>query len=72
MANQSPKKGVLSGYKTYIVSALTVVTAVAAYLVGEPVPGTEEVLTLPQLVQLVATAVLASTIRSGVKNDTKK
>lgn len=66
MSDLSPKKGFLSGYKTYIVSALTVVTAIAAYLVGEPVPGSEEVLTLPALAQLVVTAILAATIRNGI------
>lgn len=66
MASNSPKKGFLSGYKTYIVSALTVVSAIAAYLVGEPVPGSEEVLTLPALAQLVVTAILAATIRNGI------
>jgi len=72
MASNSPKKGFLSGYKTYIVSGLTIVSAVAAYLVGEPVPGSEEVLTLPALVQLVTTAILAATIRKGVKDDSQK
>jgi len=71
-SSNSPKKGFLSGYKTYIVSALTVVSAAAAYLVGEPVPGSEGVLTLPALAQLVVTAILAATIRSGVKNDSQK
>lgn len=64
----SPKKGFLSGYKTYVVSALTVVAAIAAYAVGEPVPGSEEVLSLGELASLVVTSILASTVRHGVRN----
>lgn len=66
MSNNSPKSGILAGYKTYIVAALTVIAAVLAYLVGEPVPGSEAVLSLPDLAQLVVTASLAATLRAGV------
>lgn len=70
--SNSPKKGFLSGYKTYIVSALTVISAVAAYAVGDTVPGSEQVLDLPALAQLVVTAILAATIRNGVKADSEQ
>jgi precorrin-4 methylase len=49
----------LSGYKTYIVAGVTVVGAVAAYLVGDA--------TLPDTIQLVITAVLGATLRNGIK-----
>lgn len=49
----------LAGYKTYITAAVTVVGAVAAYLTGEAELG--------NTIQLVVTAVLAATIRNGVK-----
>lgn len=47
-----------AGYKTYIVAAVSVLTAVAAYLVGD--------LSLAAAVQTVITAVLAATLRHGV------
>lgn len=48
----------LKGYKTYIVAAVAVVSAVAAYLVGD--------VSLAAAVQAVITAVLAATLRHGV------
>ena len=48
----------LSGYKTYITAAVTVIGAVAAYLTGDAELGAT--------IQLVVTAVLAATIRNGV------
>jgi len=51
--------GKLSGYKTYIVAALTVLGAVASYLIGD--------VALADAAQLVVTAVLGATIRAGVK-----
>ena len=47
-----------SGYKTYIVAAVAVIGAVAAYLVGDA--------TLPDTIQLVVTAVIGATIRNGI------
>jgi hypothetical protein len=49
----------LSGYKTYIVAGVTVIGAVAAYLVGDA--------PLPDTIQLVITAVLGATLRNGIK-----
>jgi hypothetical protein len=63
----TPKQGFLSGYKTYIVAGLTILAAVAAYAVGEPVPGASEALSLPDLVQLVVTALLGTTLRAAIK-----
>ena len=50
----------LKGYKTYIVAGVTVIGAIAAYLVGDA--------TLQATIQLVVTAVLGATIRHGVAN----
>jgi precorrin-4 methylase len=49
----------LFGYKTYIVAGVTVIGAVAAYLVGDA--------TLQDTIQLVITAVLGATLRNGIK-----
>jgi len=46
------------GKKTYIVAAVSVISAVASYLVGD--------LALADAAQLVLTAVLGATIRHGV------
>ena len=54
----------LSGYKTYILSGVTVIGAVAAYLVGDA--------TLNATVQLVVTAFLGAFIRHGVTAATAK
>lgn len=48
----------LKGYKTYITAAVTVIGAVAAYLVGDA--------TLSATIQLVVTAVLGATIRNAI------
>lgn len=48
----------LSGYKTYITGAAAIASAVALYASGTD--------TLPEMVQLVITALLAMFIRSGV------
>lgn len=48
----------LSGYKTYIFAGITVITAVATYLVGEA--------SLADTIQVVVTAVLGVTIRHGI------
>lgn len=47
-----------SGYKTYIVAAVAILTAVGAYLVGD--------LPIADAAQAVLTAILAATIRNGV------
>jgi len=51
----------LSGYKTYITAGVTVISAVAGYLVGD--------LAMADAAQLVVTAVLGATIRSGVSSE---
>ena len=48
------------GYKTYILAVVTVVGAVAAYLVGDS--------TLNSTVQLVVTALMGAFIRNGIAN----
>lgn len=52
----------LSGYKTYIVSAMGILGFIASYLTGE--------IALPAAAQGILTAVLGMTIRSGI-NATK-
>lgn len=54
----------LSGYKTYITAGVAVVSAVAMYLTGED--------TLAQAIQLVVTAILGATIRSGITTEASK
>jgi len=48
----------LKNKKTYIVAGVTVISAIAAYLVGDA--------TLADTIQLVVTSVLAATIRKGI------
>lgn len=48
----------LAGYKTYIVAGVAVISAVAAYLVGD--------LALADAAQLVLTAILGATVRKGI------
>ena len=48
----------LKGYKTYIVGGVTVISAVAAYLVGDADVATT--------IQLCVTAVLSMTVRAGI------
>jgi hypothetical protein len=48
-----------AGYKTYITAGVAVISAVAAYLVGDA--------TIMQAAQLVFTALLAAFVRNGVK-----
>ena len=48
----------LSGYKTYIMAAVGVITAVAMYLTGQD--------TLPQAIQLAITSILGATVRSAI------
>lgn len=48
----------LKGYKTYVTAAVTVIGAVAAYLVGD--------VGLADTIQLVVTAVLGATIRNAI------
>jgi hypothetical protein len=54
----------LKGYKTYITAGVAVISAVAAYLVGD--------VNLADTAQIVLTSILGVTIRSGIKNDVKK
>lgn len=51
----------LKGYKTYIAAALGIITAAAAYLTGDA--------TLGEALELGFGAVMAATIRSGIKSD---
>lgn len=55
-----PLWGKLSGYKTYIVAAIGVISAIASYLTGDVSP--------QQAGQLILTAVLAATVRHGMSN----
>lgn len=48
-----------AGYKTYITAGVAVVSAVAAYLVGDA--------TLMQSAQLVFTALLGAFVRNSIK-----
>lgn len=54
----------LKGYKTYVTAGVAVIAAVAAYLVGD--------VGLADTIQIVVTAVLGATIRSGVTSEAKK
>jgi uncharacterized membrane-anchored protein len=47
-----------AGYKTYIVAAVAVISAVASYLVGDA--------SVADTAQLVLTAVLGATVRHGI------
>jgi len=47
-----------AGYKTYIVAAVAVLSAVATYFVGDA--------SLADTAQLVLTAVLGATLRAGI------
>jgi hypothetical protein len=49
----------LAGYKTYITAGVAVISAVAAYLVGDA--------DLMQTANLVFTALLAAFVRNGIK-----
>lgn len=53
----------LSGYKTYITAGLAVISAIAGYLTGDA--------TLSEAAQLAFTAIMAATVRAGIKADTK-
>lgn len=48
----------LKGYKTYVVGALGVISAVASYLVGD--------ISLAQAAQLAFTAVIGMALRSAI------
>jgi len=52
------------GYRTYILAGVAVISAVAGYLVGD--------LSVTEASQLVLTAVLGATIRSGVNTAAEK
>lgn len=47
-----------SGYKTYILTGVTVISSVASYLVGD--------ITLAAAAQLIVTALIGATIRHGI------
>jgi hypothetical protein len=51
----------LKGYKTYITAGLAILTAAATYLTGEA--------TLGEALQLGFGAIMAGTIRKGIKAD---
>lgn len=48
----------LKGYKTYITAAVTIIGAVAAYLVGD--------VAAADAAQLVLTAILGATVRNAI------
>jgi len=48
----------LAGYKTYVTAAVTVITAMAAFLIGDA--------TLIDTAQLIVPAILGATIRHGI------
>ncbi len=52
-----------SGYKTYILAGVTVISSVAAYLVGD--------VNLQATVQLVVTALMGAFLRSGINTAAK-
>lgn len=54
----------LKGYKTYIAAGLTSLTALAGYLTGD--------FSLAVAVQMAVTAVLSSTLRSGMNTAAEK
>lgn len=54
----------LKGYKTYIMGGVAIITAVAAYLVGD--------VSLADTAQLVLTSVLGMTIRNGITTEATK
>lgn len=56
--------GKLAGKKTYIASAIGILSAVAGYLTGDIV--------LADAVQLVLTALLGATVRHGISEGAKK
>ncbi|HEY2032085.1 MAG TPA: hypothetical protein VGH02_00210 [Rhizomicrobium sp.] len=53
----------LSGYKTYIAGALTILGALSGYLTGN--------LAVAQAINLVVPAVLAMTVRNGISKTAK-
>ena len=52
------------GYKTYIMGGVTIISAAAAYLVGD--------ISIADAAQLVITAVLGMTVRAGITTEVKK
>jgi len=54
----------LSGYKTYILGGVTIIGAIAAYLVGDT--------SLADAIQLAITAALGMTVRAGVATEANK
>src|ERR1044072_2981214 len=54
----------LSGYKTYIAAAISIIAALASYFTGE--------IMLGMLLQIIVTAVLGALVRSGIAGQTKK
>lgn len=56
--------GKLKGYKTYIVAGLTIVGAIAGYLIGDT--------SLTDALQVIVPAVLGITIRNGITTEAQK
>lgn len=56
-------QGILSGKKTYITAVMAIIGTIASYLAGD--------VAIADAAQLILTAVLGVTIRSGIKTDTK-
>lgn len=55
-------RNALRGKKTYLTALVSVLSAIAAYLVGD--------LSIPEAAQIVLTAVLGATLRSGMTTET--
>ncbi len=53
----------LSGYKTYLIAGAAIITAIANYLAGD--------MSLAETIQLVVTAAMGATIRSGINTAAK-
>jgi len=53
-----PSPGVLKGYKTYVLAAIGLITAVAAWLIGD--------LATPDMIEAVFAALAAMTLRAGI------
>ena len=52
----------LNGYKTYILAGLTVIGAIAHFLIGDA--------TVPDTINLIVTALMGAFIRHGIETST--
>ena len=63
-----PQRGFLSGKKTYIAAAVTLLAAWAGFAAGAPVLG-QDALTLADALQMTAIAVIGTFLRNGVSSE---